>query len=289
MQKLLIIIQVPSNIVAVKRLFSTSENVFAKESEILKNLSSENHKHDHLITLLATYKQLGIYYLVFPWAEADLEGFWELYPVPSSKDIAMAKWLVDQCHGLAEALSKVHRYDTRSDTTMPNQATRQQMTLRTSHRASSILRLIGRHGDIKPKNILWFPNATPHCKYGVLKITDFGIANFRADDTSPTPEPPNSRTYRSPEWDLEPCRLSTLCDIWALGCVYLVFITWYFGGLKEIETFTERRRADGYCGNRFDNDHFFHTEMNERGVVKAKVKNSVIQVSTFPARKERKR
>jgi serine/threonine protein kinase len=289
MQELLMIIQVPRNIVAVKQLFSTSENAFAKESEILKSLSSENHRHDNLITLLATYKQCGVYYLVFPLAEADLEGFWGLYPVPPTKDTARAKWLVDQCQGLAEALSKIHRYDTRSDTTMPNQTTRQQMSPRTSHSASGILRLIGRHGDIKPKNILWFPNSTLHGRYGVLKITDFGIANFRVDDTGLTPEPPNSRTYRSPEWDLEPRRLSTLCDIWALGCVYLVFITWYFGGLEDTKTFTEMRRADGNCGNRFDNDHFFHTETDERGVAKAKLKNTVIQVSTFPGRKERKR
>ena len=272
----------------MKKLFSTAEYAFTKESEILRNLSSEKHRHNHLITLLATYKQSGKYYLVFPWAEADLEEFWRLNPVPPTDDRDMAKWLLDQCQGLAEALSKIHRYDTRSDTTMPYQATRQSMTSRRLHSAPGVLRLFGRHGDIKSKNILWFPNSTPHCRYGVLKITDFGIANFRVDDAGPTPEPPNSRTYRSPEWDLEPRRLSTLCDIWALGCVYLVFMTWYFGGLEEVETFTKRRRADG-CWNGFDNDHFFNTNTDERGVVKAKVKNTVIQVSTFLIRKERKR
>lgn len=190
----------------------------------------------------------------------------------------MAKWLVDQCEGIAKALSKIHRYETRSDTTTVYRGPRPRNSRGESGFEPSDLLLFGRHGDIKPRNILWFPGSG-NCEHGVLKITDFGIAHFKINDTGPTVEPPNSRTYRSPECDLDPRRLSTLCDVWALGCVYLVFITWYFGGLHEVEKFAKKRRADGHFWHNAANDHFFNVEQDEQGVFKAKVKNTVIRVS----------
>ncbi|KAF2132923.1 kinase-like protein [Dothidotthia symphoricarpi CBS 119687] len=274
-------VEVPQGVVAVKALFSRDKDAFEKESEILKSLSSKNHKHDHLVTLLATYEQSSIYHLVFPWADTDLEGFWKLNPDPCIDDQDMAQWLVSQCQGLAEALSKIHRYETRSDTTTLYQATRprQRKAMKQSGNLPNNMRLFGRHGDVKPKNILWFRDSKPNSRYGVLKITDFGIADFTIKDTGPTVEPPNSRTYRSPECDLDPGGLSTLCDVWALGCIYLVFVTWYFEGFPGVETFAKKRQADGSFWHNSDDDHFFKIEVNERGARTARVKNTVIQVS----------
>ncbi|CAN9258831.1 unnamed protein product [Alternaria alternata] len=46
--------------------------------------------------------------------------------------------------------------------------------------------LSGRHGDIKPKNILWFPHASSAessiTDLGILKLSDFGSAHFGEEE-----------------------------------------------------------------------------------------------------------
>ncbi|KAJ4330483.1 hypothetical protein N0V87_009961 [Didymella glomerata] len=95
----------------------------------------------------------------------------------------------------------------------------------------------GRHGDLKPENILWYP--IEGSRYGILKIADFGSTRFSEEKTK-YGIVPNSMTYQSPEFNLRG-RFGIACDIWALGCVYLLFATWYFGGMKAIDKFGKDR------------------------------------------------
>ena len=150
------------------------------------------------------------------------------------------------------------------------------------------LELLGRHGDIKPKNILWFRDNTTNGGHGILKITDFGIARFTKENAPSKRERgliPNSLTYRSPECDLPNGEISPQCDVWALGCVYLIFITWFFGGCRDIDEFASRRSAPdkflpGYKMDiPFETDSFFTIVEDEFGRVSAKVKDCVTQVS----------
>jgi serine/threonine protein kinase len=134
----------------------------------------------------------------------------------------------------------------------------------------------GRHGDLKPENILWFPDQQSTGSHGILKITDFGITRFSSENNW-NGRVPNSPSYRSPEYDLSK-KLSTACDIWALGCVYIQFIVWYYGGHNYLQHFGDRRLAiDKHWWN-YKTDTFF-TTYEESGVEKAKVKDSVKQVS----------
>lgn len=236
----------------------------------------------HLITLLATFEQHGHYYLMFPWADADLERYWEMRPNPPNSDEGMAKWVIEQCKGIAEALSQIHRYATLTGTSMLDQASHPRKDLKVIQEAPGTLNLLGRHGDIKPKNILWFQDHGPNGRYGILKITDFGIARFTKENAASERKRgivPNSQTYRSPECDLPNGEISPQCDVWALGCVYLVFITWFFGGWKYVQEFASRRMATDRFWAGFETDSFFTIMEDKPGMLTAKVKDSVTQVS----------
>lgn len=267
-------LQGSNRIFAVKELLSEKKEDFEREVKILKRLSSEKHAHAHLITLLATYEQKGQYYLIFPWAEADLLGYWKNINPKPSNDRETALWLAEQCQGLADGLSKIHRYETYSGTSLlhPNSFPRvdsKGVKVATQAGCSSPtegLRLFGRHGDIKPNNILWFPDRGPKGGHGVLKITDFGIAHFSTQNCVSARDRglvPNSATYRPPECDLLDGVLSISYDVWTLGCVYLEFITWFFGGRKYLEDFGLKRKAVDHYWCDFRTDTFFTIEKDE--------------------------
>ena len=253
--------------------------------EILKKLSCAPHVHAHLINLLATYEQTGKFYLVFPWAKADLLGYWtEENPRPPQKK-EMVTWIAEQCHGIADGLSTIHRYHTFSGKSLlhPNSLPLDNLTEpRTSTKdktmnEAKVIRLFGRHGDIKPNNILWFPDQTRKGGFGILKITDFGIAHFSTKNEVSAQERDlvaNSPTYRAPECDFPGWMLSPSSDLWTLGCVYLEFIVWFIGGSTRLKQFAQDRTAFDPCWHGFSTDTFFTIEENQ-----PKVKDSVIRVS----------
>src|SRR5882724_8579997 len=117
-------------------------------------LSRATHAHAHLITLLATYEQGGKYHLVFPWAEANLLEYWkDINPTPPQTR-KMATWLGEQCRGVADGLSTVHRYGTLSGRSLLH---RNSFPLDTSKEPgtgtkemdvneTTVIRLFGRHG-----------------------------------------------------------------------------------------------------------------------------------------------
>ncbi|CAN9243956.1 unnamed protein product [Alternaria alternata] len=138
--------------------------------------------------------------------------------------------------------------------------------------------LFGRHGDLKPQNILWYPDSQTTGGHGVLKITDFGVTRFNTEnmwDTQKTGKLPNSPTYRSPESDLDG-KLTTACDVWALGCVYLEFVAWYFGGYRLVQRFGEQRLAPDPRMANMRTDTFF-TIVEREGEKTADVKPAVLK------------
>jgi hypothetical protein len=49
---------------------------------MLKKFS--HNKNEHLISLLVTFEQSRTFYLIFPWAEANLATHWcKVNPIPS--------------------------------------------------------------------------------------------------------------------------------------------------------------------------------------------------------------
>lgn len=197
---------------------------------MLKKFS--NPAHEHLISLLATYEQFKNYYLIFHWAEADLQRYWrDVNPTPSM-DRETVIWVAKQCKGIVDGVVAIHQYRTSSSKLQPQPQNE----------------IFGHHGDIKPENVLWFPDSDHvQTKRGTLKLSDFGLAEFSMHQTMSMMPKSNFATsppYRAPEVDLEGTgAIGRSYDIWTLGCLYLEFITWLIGGWDLVDSFEFRRIA----------------------------------------------
>lgn len=251
---------------------------------MLKKFSADSHSH--LVSLLATYEQYRRFYLVFHWADADLQDYWENTNPTPSMDYETILWMAQQCEGIAGGLYKIHRYESNSNP-RPNLAPKdegslgQNLTVIASYApAQTMTRLFGRHGDIKPANILWFRDPDDANSKGILKITDFGLAEFNAVHSrsyKPKSKVANTANYRPPECDLQGELIGPSYDIWTMGCVYLEFVTWLLGGWTLVEDFT-RKRVSFDRALHMPTDTFFEIE---EGTEKAKIKSSVTDVSHY--------
>ncbi|KAK1829010.1 kinase-like domain-containing protein [Podospora conica] len=216
---------------AIKRLYSQRREDFEKEVECLERFSGENQGHHHLIRLLLTYHNKKDYHMLFRWADGNLRHFWEANPVrelhPSQERVC---WLVKQFHGIADGLRAIHGSDS-------DAAEAPASELHPDGKNT------GRHGDIKPENILWLKNYMGEQDHMV--ISDFGLSRFhnilsRSAEGSP---PGYSPSYRPPECDLHQ-NISINYDIWTLGCLLLDFLTWYLEGFAAVRTFEDNRVED---------------------------------------------
>ncbi|RYP05076.1 hypothetical protein DL765_009955 [Monosporascus sp. GIB2] len=225
---------------AVKRLTGCNDKPFWREVDALNRCASKREE-SHIVKLLSTFehRQRGSnqYYLLFPWAECNLREFWETDTLefrsrqPSQRsNIQHVLWVAQQCAGLAAGLLKIHSALNKSLGNTPHSPA------------------LGRHGDIKPENILWFKDDMSSTN-GILRICDMGLCRShksamksRVNNAAKLPCTP---TYRAPEYELAPMggRVSRSYDIWSLGCVYLEFITWYLEGWNGVEEFRQERHA----------------------------------------------
>lgn len=253
----------------------------------------------HLIQLLATYEQSNKYYLIFPWAKTDLHGYWTLIcpnplPEPGDRD-ATLDWLAEQCQGLADGLTYIHRRFTSSRSSLLYHSeslrpacARAKVQVPDPGQIASIKELFGRHGDIKPQNILWFP--CTNGGRGTLKITDFGITAFNQkplEDYQHGDSFACTHTYAAPESSvtLNQVPLGPIYDIWSLGCVYLEFLAWWFGGWALVEMFAQSRLTPLPSEQRhvklqqWKFDSYFEIQ-NEQAVIKKAV--SKVSLHTVP-------
>ncbi|KAI1854172.1 hypothetical protein JX266_001313 [Neoarthrinium moseri] len=257
---------------AVKRLHSQSKIAFGKEVEILKKFSGD--KHPHLISLLATYEQSNQFFLLFDWAETDLQTYWTRKN--PSFDMETVLWMARQCKGIAHGITKIHEHVTTHK--KPG-----------SSPAGNLDVVFGHHGDIKPENVLWFAelNRENHKAAGTLKLSDFGLAEFSVHQTLSMTERSKwgvSLGYRAPETDLKPeAAIGRSYDVWTLGCLYLEFITWMLGGRKLLDDFVKQRRSSDPMWHYMETTTFFELEVcngKRTAVIKPTVKK-VIPSSRF--------
>ncbi|KAI1853180.1 hypothetical protein JX265_011461 [Neoarthrinium moseri] len=245
-----------NNVFAVKRLHAVDRMQFELEREALTQFREGRPRH--IVQLLATYEVrtgggndlFADYYMIFPWADGTLRSFWGSQKAHVG-DVAIIPWLLRQCLELAKALELIH--EGRSG--FPHESSEIEPVPR-----------YGRHGDVKPTNILWFPNneASETNDLGSLVLGDFGLARFHRRDSRSnltSTDIPRSMTYSAPEFSTQG-RISRSVDIWALGCVFLEFITWFLEGEQAVtETFPDLRCSRDSYG--FISDTFF--EVFEKG------------------------
>ncbi|KAL2063167.1 hypothetical protein VTL71DRAFT_6239 [Oculimacula yallundae] len=243
-------------LIAVKRLFNADETEYRKEATILNALNLKSHPH--LIKLLATYKYEGKYHLMFPYANANLRKYWDDRPLPKwNRNVVL--WSLRQMAGIASGLLLVHNFKV----TIPLVASQGPGGVRMPKHVKLLVQdgeqWYGRHGDIKPENVLWFEtdrgNQDPD---GVLQIADFGLGRFHGRDSRSKVKPETvqtSPTYEPPECQLR-MPVSRAYDIWGLGCLYLEFVTWLIMGSVQIEGFSDFRGRVA-TGTGIDDDNFF--------------------------------
>jgi serine/threonine protein kinase len=207
-----------------------------------------------LIKLLATYEFKGEFYLLFPWAKANLREYWKQTPAPECSPFT-AKWVLRQCKGIASGLLRIHGYQGTLDALEDLGAAYPPPEGTGRHCPESNGRTYNRHGDIKPENILWSDEDT--CdddihfnERGILLISDFGLMKSYKDLTifRQTPEEVRgSAMYEPPEVaeSRGPKVFSRAYDVWSLGCVYLEFVTWLVTNFEGLENFREARLSEG--------------------------------------------
>ncbi|KAE9580175.1 hypothetical protein CGMCC3_g3941 [Colletotrichum fructicola] len=157
---------------AIKELHTESKEAYDQEMELFRKIGarSESESPRHLIQLQFSYLYGDRYFLVFPWADGNLREFWAKhhdYHLRKDKDIV---WFFRQCKGLARALQKVHILTSLSD------ASKADFKVALGNLTHGKLKRWGRHGDIKPENILWFEKYDEMEDF--LVISDFGLTSF---------------------------------------------------------------------------------------------------------------
>lgn len=217
---------------AVKKLTSddgAGDNFITEVSAWAKSVGVAGH--NHIIRLLATWRQNNSWYLLFGWANGNLHDFWKANGPVNQPNLdqddrhKQTQWVGEQCLGIAQALAKIHR----ANSNPTNQGTDIDF---------------GIHGDIKPENIVRFEDK--NTKHGRLVICDFGFTKFHSRLSRSAANPAGlSPTYRAPEYDANERTqggISRAYDTWALGCVYLEFMTWHLKGFEAVDdTFSDNR------------------------------------------------
>jgi len=189
--------------------------VWTSEVETLDEISGLSHPN--LIQRIAAIKRGRQRYLMFLWADGgNLRDFWIEHPKPKVT-AGLVKDIVGQLRGMAEALYKLHHY-------------RDQYHYR--------------HGDIKPENILIFPDQNKS-RIGMFKISDLGSAKHHSVATRLRPRTGGkafaTMVYQPPEAITNKLSASSrLYDIWSMGCVTLEFMVWLLYGYEELKELNTR-------------------------------------------------
>lgn len=265
---------------AIKQLIKPSKDDFDQEVEMLKKFIGDR-SHPHIVSLLATYKQYGRYHLIFHRADGNLFEYWrDTCPSPTL-NYDTVKWIAKQLAGLSDGLLRFHRHTSfprsceeparpaqadiiekgfRRDQSQPRKRARFEDPPSSpyddrelEHGPPKQKTKYGQHGDLKPENVLWFPDQDD--EFGILRISDLGQAQLHSTQSKTRRESNgvNTLTYRPPESDIEPYIIRQSGDIWSLGCILLEFVTWALGSWKLVHDFkTKRASEDLYSPIKFD-------------------------------------
>ena len=237
---------------------------FEAEGSILKKFIQADKRHENILVTKASLEWGGTYSLFFDLAKYNL---WDYFHDENNSNLHTQKaTLFGQCIGLAGALAFLH------NDLFLNSGSGEQLQCY--------------HLDLKPQNILVFERDEPHGPHGnyIWKISDFGISKIKHckrrgsnessshpvsflemifrpkkpnDNTDASSGVDNSRyggTYAAPEARLESDKVTRKSDVWSLGCVITLVLTFLDSGTRGIAEFDDSRLHDR------DNDRFFETK-----------------------------
>jgi serine/threonine protein kinase len=265
--------------VALKRLHLKDKQSFKSEVEMLKLLG--RREHTHLVSLLATFRLKGRYYLLFPYANCNLREYWKRTPLPDFSE-ATVSWTLSQCKAMASALHNVHEYKPTHTSFHGLPPSDSSSSEAYASSCEDEERRYGRHGDIKAENILWFLEDAMD-ERGHLVIADFGLTAFHKKATRSEVNAGHitgTPSYEAPELPLH-SKISRAFDIWSLGCLYLEFVTWLVGGWEHLKRFPDAREK--HCEPEMTDDTFFTIIGGEhRAEVRQSVKDWINDLHEMP-------
>ncbi|KAH6693018.1 kinase domain-containing protein [Verticillium dahliae] len=241
--------------VAVKKLRGGREDKFRQAQREADQLRLfDGQLHPHLVTLLATYEIEGEYFFLFPFAEYDLQDLWDKEAQPKDmQDAATVRWLSRQICGLVGAMAQIHE---------PRKIAPGKY---------------GRHGDIKPDNILCYRT---HRSYGWhLVISDLGVSALNSENSrSNVPGEAISEIpeYRPPECDVRGGSINRLFDVWTMGCLIFEMLAQVVGGRTLRDEFDHKRTTFFMIGGGRKNVFYDLVEL-EGGSFRQSVKAEVLQ------------
>ncbi|UPL01413.1 hypothetical protein LCI18_012347 [Fusarium solani-melongenae] len=246
---------------ALKTLSSNDPREFRREIYALRKATPG----PHVIELFATFECGDKFSFLFPWAEGgNLAKFMELHPselFPATANYSatssariLTRWIAQQCAGIANGLYGIHDAQpaVRRKFGTPNKDWKDNY---------------GIHKDIKPGNILRFMNKNLNGDLGELKLADFGLTKFHtASKRSAQPgKEERYETYGAPEQTRKGPLVSRKADIWALGCVFLMLLTWAIRGPGALRRFECARLNERGAKLNWPRDTFFRTSAQEAG------------------------
>ncbi|KAK7928902.1 Serine/threonine protein kinase [Apiospora marii] len=249
---------------ALKEIHASDRNNYKKELSALEKTFGKMQHDKHLIKLLLTFQHGDRFFLIFEWADGNLEEFWE--KDTEVRGMLDDQWISSQCFGIATSLKRIH-----------GMSTWQVEQRKLAPPSEIVLREYGRHGDIKARNILWFNKYEEN--QPLLVLSDLGLTRYHSQSTqSRVPYSDldgTTRRYEAPEVDLQ-LNISSRYDIWSLGCVYFELFVWYFLDQVSADEFNDTlaRQTKTHTIN-FTEDNFFNIEEDNDGNRFAIVKPAV--------------
>ncbi|KAH4265069.1 hypothetical protein HBH64_008060 [Parastagonospora nodorum] len=197
---------------ALKRLLKNDALEFRREAKAGERFNG--FVCDHLVTLLMTWTLNDQYYLLFPLARYDLEEYWSHYKSPQVSP-SMACWMLKQIVGITAAVEYIHD--------PPGSQPADTLGVRDD-------REYGRHGDIKPDNLLWCDS--PKDRRGIVVVADLGLATLNSvvSRTQSNTKTRCAPRYKAPEFNMKGFKIRRSCDVWALGCVLIEWVCWALEG-----------------------------------------------------------
>jgi serine/threonine protein kinase len=186
-----------------------------KEGHILSHLRLI--RHPNVVRLIALYSYRGSLHLLFPRARSDLAKFLSASERPIGLQTNLSIVLATQ--GLCGAVASLHRF------VVPE----------------FNLHMKGYHHDLKPENILVDDTE--------FLLSDFGLSTLKEVEA-------NSKTlfkevmgyYIAPECQsiedgFKKNLIGQSSDIWALGCIIAVILTYMLHGATGVEEFESKRKS----------------------------------------------
>ncbi|OAQ61687.1 kinase domain-containing protein [Pochonia chlamydosporia 170] len=255
---------------ALKEIGTLCKDSYLQELRALRKTHATDAIKMHLIKLLLAFEHGTRKFLMFEWADGNLYDYWKGNAAPPEPTIEKCRWAAKQCLGLAAALGKIHGHDNLGDPSYSSDTPEKKD-------AEGDEKDWGRHGDIKPQNILWFKSYANEKDF--LVISDLGLTRFHSQGSrskvSPSGLEGHTAAYCPPEMVVSK-HISQRYDIWSLGCVFLEFCTWWARGYQEGILRFESDRGDWVPGF-IKNNNFFIVSKSEESYIPAQINPAVSQ------------